>query len=118
LGDAKPTFFESYGNDVEFSCLEKGVSERFLCLINWTDRSVEVDAGVMLPQGTYRILQRTLTSCSRAALNGHDAFNAGKLGRFRVRLEPWDVRILYVHPDTGPVDEGMAARNPAQRSKP
>lgn len=104
LGDAKPLFLNRRGCHVEAYLAEAGPRERFLTLINWQDAEAEVEAGLPLPEGAYRIL--TLAASEPAAecrglLDGKDAFPASALRRFAVKLPGGDVRLLHVQPSQG-----------------
>jgi|GEM_PF-2517473 len=99
LGNNKPIYFQPYGNDVEFACLERGDREKFLLLNNYTDRNVTVDAGVNMPAGQYQVMQRDLTEVRQAILRGRDAVTAADLAKFRVSLAPWEVKVLYIRPN-------------------
>lgn len=99
LGDAKPAFLETYGDDVEMSLLVKGERERYLCLINWTDRDVTVDAGVNLPAGAYRVMLRDLKEVARASIGGKGSPDSAALKRFRINLAPWEIKVLYIAPE-------------------
>jgi len=97
LGDRKSLDLNAYGNDVEANILEKSGQEKFISLINWTDRPVAVDVGLPgLPAGTYTVWQRDLSECRRMTLAGKAAIDADHLRQFRVPLAPWEIRILYV----------------------
>jgi len=98
LGDRKPTFLESYGNDVEMALLEKGPTDKFLALMNWTDRPVVVDAGVNVAAGSYRVSQAGPDGARAVAIGGKERVDAAALAKFRIALEPWDAKVLFVRP--------------------
>lgn len=102
LGSRKPIEVNTYGNDVEVSLLEKGPKERFVCLINWTDQSVKVDLGLRdLPDGRYEMLQRDLSDVKKITLSGKEELAPAALKKFRVGLERWEIKLLYVRPFAG-----------------
>jgi len=98
LGDKKLLYLNNYGNDVEMTCLEKNPRERFVCLINWEDRPIEVDAGVNMPAGRYQVLQRDLESVHAMQIAGKDAVSESDLRKFRVPLAAGEIKVFYVHP--------------------
>jgi len=98
LGAKKLLYLNDYGNDVEMTCLEKNPQERFVCLINWTDRPIEVDAGVTMPDGQYQVQQRDMESINAMTISGKTTVSAADLRKFRVPLKSWDIRVLYIHP--------------------
>jgi hypothetical protein len=102
LGDAKPLFLNTYGNDVEAALLEKGAREKFLALINWTERPVTIDAGVRVHQGHYQVRQAGTDGPRAVAISGKGRVSLEDLARFRVTLAPWDVRVLNVYPSDEP----------------
>ena len=99
LGADKPLYLNAYGNDVEAALLEKGAQEKFLALINWTERPVTVDAGVSVPEGIYRVRQAGTDGARAVTVGGKRRVGMDDLARFRVHLAPWDVRVLNVHPE-------------------
>lgn len=99
LGSRKPIDVNTYGNDVEVSLLEKGPKERFVCLINWADQPVKVDIGLRdLPDGRYEMLQRDLREVRKVKLSGKEELAPAALKKFRVGLERWEIKLLYVRP--------------------
>ena len=99
LGADKPLYFDPHGNDVEPSLLVKNDREKFIGLINWTDREVKVDAGVQVPPGTYAVFQRNPAEARSTRIAGKQKIDAADLDRFRVTLSPWEVKVLYIHPE-------------------
>jgi hypothetical protein len=100
LGEKKPFYFNSYGQDVEFTCREKNEKEVFLCFINWEDRQVEVDAGITLlsTDVKYEVLQRDLNEVRKINIKGKGIVSAEQLGRFRIALDKFEIKILYIKP--------------------
>jgi hypothetical protein len=107
LGDKKQVYFNPFGNDVELAVLENSKGEYILAFINWTDRNIEVEAGLLrlpeegrkflrrVPQN-YRVLQRDLKEIRKVVFGGKEVLSSGDLKRFRVPLARWDVKVLYV----------------------
>lgn len=99
LGQEKLLTFNSYGNDVEVACLEKGANEKIICLINWTDRPLSVDLGLLLPENSkYEMLQRDLSEVRKITLKDKEIFTAKDLKLFQVPLKKWEIKLLYVKP--------------------
>ncbi len=98
LGDRKPTYFNAYGNDVEMALLEKGPKEKFLALINWTERPVTVDVGVNVPPGAYRVQQTGRDGAHALVIGGTATPDAATLAKFRLTLDPGDARVLHIAP--------------------
>ncbi|MGD0093778.1 MAG: hypothetical protein ABSE73_28045 [Planctomycetota bacterium] len=98
LGERKTLSVERYGCDVQVTCLEKSAQERFVWLLNWDDRQAQPDIGLRMPAGQYKVLLRDLRGATRARLQGKDVFSAQELQRFRVPMEKWAVKVLYVAP--------------------
>lgn len=104
LGEAKPLFLHRHGGNVEAYLAEGGPREKFLTLINWQDTEADVEVGLALPEGRYRLL--TLSAASpadecRGLLDGKDAAPAADLRRFAVKLAGGDVRLLLIQPSEG-----------------
>jgi hypothetical protein len=98
LGSRKPTFLESYGNDVEMALLEKSPTDKFLALMNWTERPVTVDAGVNMPPGSYRVRVTSPRGSHVLAIGGKTLLDHNDLAKFRMLIEPWDAQVLFVSP--------------------
>ncbi|HXK44668.1 MAG TPA: hypothetical protein PL060_01850, partial [bacterium] len=96
LGKNKMFFFKNYGNDVETAVLEKGAKEKFVLFLNWTDRPVQVEAGLKLPDGNYECFQRDLNEVRRVMIGSETKITARNLQRFLVSLQPWEMKILYI----------------------
>ncbi|HPD17112.1 MAG TPA: hypothetical protein PLE19_19385 [Planctomycetota bacterium] len=104
LGDSKPLFLHKHGCHVEAYLAESGPREKFLTLINWQDTEADLEVGLALPEGNYRLL--TLSAASpadacRGLLDGKDTASAADLRRFAVKLAPGDVRLLLIQPSEG-----------------
>ncbi|HOK56109.1 MAG TPA: hypothetical protein PKV21_01060 [bacterium] len=98
LGREKTFYFNSYGEDVEFGILENKNKEYILTFINWTDKPVEVDFGLLkLPQTkNYEILQRDLNGTKRVKIGNKELLKGMDLKKIRIALDKWDVKVLYV----------------------
>ncbi|MCM8768096.1 MAG: hypothetical protein NC911_00180 [Candidatus Omnitrophica bacterium] len=96
LGPRKLFFFNSEGNDVETAIIEKGDREKFVLLLNWTDRAIKVTAGLNLPPGTYEAFLRDLDGVRKAVIGPETKIASSDLQQFLVSLEPWEMKILYV----------------------
>jgi hypothetical protein len=101
LGDKKILYLNTYGNDIEVGCMEKSDKERYVFLINWTDRQVKIDAGIKMPPlSSYQVFQRDLNKVNKLKINNKESFSAKDLEKFRIGLEPWEIKVLYIHPET------------------
>lgn len=99
LGEAKPLFFDARGQDVEAALLERGADTKFLCLVNWMDRPVEVEVGLKLPAGgAYEVLERNRKDARAVTIDGRRRLSDRDLRRVRVPMEKWQIKLLYVHP--------------------
>ncbi len=104
LGDAKPLFLQRHGSSVEAYLSEAGPRSRFLTLINWQDGEADIEVGLPLPEGAYRIL--TLAASAPAAecpglIEGKETFPAAALRRFAIKLDGKDARLLHILLDEG-----------------
>jgi len=105
LGDAKPLFLHRHGCNVEAYLAETGPREKFLTLINWQDSEADIEVGLPLPEGSYRLL--TLSAATpaeprRGLLDGKQVATAADLRRFAVKLDGADVRLLCILPADTP----------------
>jgi hypothetical protein len=99
LGESKPLHFDSHGYDVEPALLENGAGRKYLCLVNWMDRPVEVDVGLKLPGGRhYELLERNRQETRVLSIGGTRRLTAETLLRFRVPMKKWAVKLLHVRP--------------------
>jgi len=98
LGKDKQLTFNSYGDDVEVSLLAKGVREKYISTINWTDRPVTCDLSVNLPAGRYQVSQADAKGARSLLIRGREVWTEKDLKAFRLPLDTWQVKALYIHP--------------------
>ncbi|MCM8828896.1 MAG: hypothetical protein NC902_06390, partial [Candidatus Omnitrophica bacterium] len=98
LGDKKAFYFNSYEEDVEFNVLENKKRDYILTFINWTDKPVEIDFGLLKLSQTknYEILQRDIEGTKKVKIGDKETFNGLDLKKLRLSLNKWDVKVLYV----------------------
>jgi len=99
LGEAKPLLLHKHGCNVEAYLAESGPREKFLTLINWQDAEADIEVGLPLPEGAYRILTLAASAPAdecRGLLDGKELFSAADLRRFAVKLAGGDARFICV----------------------
>ncbi len=96
VGPARAYSADSYGDDVETVLLTKGDRERFVGLINWTDRDVACDLSLTLPAGSYRVRQADPAGARELTVAGREIWQTEDLRHFRVPLSPWQARVLHI----------------------
>ena len=99
LGDANPLYFDPHGQLVEVAMLERGADRKYVCLVNWTDRPARVDVGVRVPAGgSYELLEHNGTEAHVVKIGGQERVTDKDLRRFRIALDRWEIKLLYVRP--------------------
>ena len=119
LGDAKPLFLDRHGSSVEAYLAESDTRlspgsgqrepaecrEKFLTIINWQDGEADIEVGLALPEGSYKMLTLAASAPAderRGLLDGKEAVPAADLRRFAVKLDGRDVRLIYLLPADKP----------------
>ena len=98
LGEHKPFDLWKHGQNVEAIVRERPDGQKLLALINWERGDVVFDAGLRLPEGSYRVSQCDGYGVRPAAIAGRVDLTADDLAKFRVQLERDQVRLYDVRP--------------------
>ena len=101
LGEHKDLHLKRYGNKIEGFVFATKTDEQYVSLINWGNREAQIEAGLNLPDGEYRML--TLSSDAPSAyregiIDGAKELTGDTLRNFAVKLNAGEVLALYVVP--------------------
>ena len=100
LGPEKPLSLWRHGHRVEAHLAERREGARLLALINWGE-AAEVEVGVSLPAGSYRVLavsSRAPRDERVVQIGGKEVFAASDLAHVGVKLAKDEVVVLRITP--------------------
>ena len=98
LAGDKPYQVWPCGQNVEVLMREGANGQRLLAAINWERHEAAVDVGLRLPEGSHRATLCDGYGTRPAVIGGRRDLTAADLARFRVRLQPDQVRIYDIRP--------------------
>jgi hypothetical protein len=105
LGEHKDLHLKRYGNKIEGYVFKVKPDEQYVALTNWGNREAQIEIGLNLPGGEYKLL--TLSSDAPSAyregvIAGSKVAASDTLKNFAVKLNAGEVLALYVLPADRP----------------
>jgi hypothetical protein len=105
LGDHKELYLYKHGHQVVGHLSVCGPGQRYLTLVNWQESEAEVEVGLSLPKGSYKLLSVSSGSPReerQGLIDGKGDVSEAVLSRFIVRLRPAEVKLVYLVPSERP----------------
>ncbi len=96
LGKDKSFYFENCGYDVETALWENKKGDKLLWILNWEEKLAEIELGIKISSGEYKITQIDFSGEREVKLGGKTEVNAELLRKFGCSLLPGEVKVLYI----------------------